>query len=309
MIGVSFFRIFKAAIKNFVRNIWLSTATTVVMTITLLIVLFLYFGNVLGLEIIENVEQKVDLSLTFKDEISEGQIAALQNEIESWSGVKKTQVISSEEALEIFRQKNKDKPFIEESLSELADNPLPTSLFIVAEDPQQYEGIAQRLSAEKYSPVVGNVHYEDSRIVIERLIAIISIVKNVGIIITMIFAFLVVLIMFNTLRLAIYSFREEIDIMRLVGASRWFIRGPFLLEAILVALLSVIIASGLVYSLLYIASPYLEKFFFAGYAQEGAFNIYQYGLENWITVIGWQLAVAVGLAIFSCLIAVQRYLK
>ena len=125
----------------------------------------------------------------------------------------------------------------------------------------------------------------------------------------MIFAFLVVLIMFNTLRLAIYSFREEIDIMRLVGASRWFIRGPFLLESILVALLAVVIASGLVYGLLYLASPYLEKFFFTGNVQGEAFNIYQYGLANWPTVIGWQLAVAVGLAIFSCLIAVQRYLK
>lgn len=309
MIGVSFGRVFRAAFQNFWRNVWLSVATTVIMTITLLIVLFLYFANVFGLQVLRNVEQKVDLSVTFIENASDEQISTLAEEVERRDDVETVNVVTSEQALDIFRQRNQDKPFIEESLAELEENPLPASLFVVAKEPRFYQVIAGELSGERYSPVIDEVHFEDSRAVIDRLMIIISAIKNVGIIITVIFVVLVVLIMFNTVRLAIYSFREEIDIMHLVGASRWFIRGPFVLESVLVALSAVILASVIVYPALKAASPELQRFFFAGHAGATPFDIYQYAMSNWLTVVGLQALIAVGLAVFSSLIAVQRYLK
>ncbi len=309
MVIVSFMRVFKAAAQNFWRNIWLSVATTVIMTMTLLIVLFLYFANVFGLQVLRNVEQKVDLSVTFKDSATEQQIKDLSRQIEARRDVKKTKIVSSEQALEMFRQRNRDKPFIEESLKELEKNPLPANMYITAEEPRFYQTIAQELGSERYASVVAKVHYEDSRAVINRLMAIISAVKNAGLVITVIFMVLVVLIMFNTVRLAIYSFREEIDIMRLVGASRWFIQGPFVLESVLVGLLAVALASAITYPALNAASGELKRFFFADQSGGVVFDIYHFAVENRLVVVSIQLAVAVGLAVFSSLIAVQRYLR
>lgn len=309
MIGTFFGRVMKAAFQNFWRNVWLSVATMVIMTMTLLIVLFLYFANIFGLEVLHNVEQKVDLSVTFLDSVSDEQIATLAREVEARDNVEATNIVTSEQALTIFRQRNQDKPFIEESLAELEENPLPASMFVVAKEPRFYQVIAQDLASERYTSLVDEVHFEDSRAVIDRLMAIISAIKNVGLVVTVIFVVLVMLIMFNTVRLAIYSFREEIDIMHLVGASRWFIRGPFVLESVLVALLAVMLASAVVYPALKAASPELQRFFFEGHAGATPFDIYQYAVDGWLTVVGLQLVLAVGLAIFSSLIAVQRYLK
>lgn len=309
MIGTSFWRINRAAFQNFFRNIWLSIATMVIMTITLLIVMFLYFANVFGLEVLQNVEQKVDLSVVFKDEASAEKISNVARTIEARQDVVSVRVITSDDALEIFRQRNVDKPFIAESLKELEDNPLPASMFIVATEPQFYETISGHLSSERYEEVVDEVNFDSSRDVINKLIGIIETVKKVGLVVTTIFSILVVLIMFNTVRLAIYSFREEIDIMTLVGASRSFIRGPFVIEAVLVALLSVGIATAIIYPALKAVSPELQQFFFAGYTQTEPFDLYAYAIANWTAVVGTELAVAVGLAVFSSLIAVQRYLR
>lgn len=309
MVGVSFFRVLRGALQNFWRNIWLSVATMVIMTITLLIVLFLYFANLFGAEVIKGVQQKVDLSVVFKEDISAEQMQALARQVESREDVVAVKIISSEEAKEIFLRNKEDKPYIEEALRELEDNPLPASMFIVAADPREYQQIAQFVSAKQFSSIVAEVQFEDTREVIDKLIAIISTIKSAGIIVTLVFSILVVLIMFNTVRLAIYSFREEIDIMHLVGASRWFIRGPFVLESVLIALISVLLASLIIYPSLSYASEPLKGFFFAGLVQQVPFDIYQYATDRWPTVIGLQIAVAVGLAVFSSLIALQRYLK
>jgi len=309
MIGISFLRVLRAALQNFFRNVWLSIATTVIMTMTLLIVLFLYFANVFGLEVIRNIEQKVDLSADLKAEASSEEINRLADRLEARGDVAFVRVVSSEEAKDIFLKRNQDKPFIEEALAELEGNPLPASVFITATEPRYYEQIAIHLAEEQYSGVVDEVKYESSREIIENLTTVINAVKNAGIIVTALFATLVVLIMFNTVRLAIYSFREEIDIMHLVGASRWFIRGPFLIESVLVAMLAVLIATAFVYPVLNAASPHLQSFFFEGAALGQPFDVYLYAKSHWAVVIGLQAGVAILLAVLSSLIAIQRYLK
>lgn len=309
MIGASGVRVMRNALQNFWRNVWLSIATTIIMTITLLIVLFLYFANVFGLEVIESVQQKVDLSVVFRAGVTGEQMAALARQLEAREDVASTHTVSSAEAKEIFLRKNEDKPFIAEALRELEANPLPDSMFVVATEPQFYKGIADYLSGEQFRGLIAEVQYEDSRAVIENLITIITTIKNVGLVTTAVFAFLVMLIMFNTVRLAIYSFREEIDIMHLVGASSWFIRGPFVLESVFVAVLATGAASAIIFPTLRTASPELQRFFFPGFTEQAPFDIYGYAVEHWLAVIGLQAAVAIGLAIFSSLIAVQRYLK
>ncbi|MEX1997574.1 MAG: permease-like cell division protein FtsX [Candidatus Andersenbacteria bacterium] len=307
MIGISFMRILRTAFQNLWRNIWLAVATLIITTITLLMMSVLYFANIFGVQVLQNIEDKVDLSVIFKENVQEQYITTIAQEVRARQDVQAVTIVTSAQALDIFRQRHVDDPLIEESLQELQDNPLPATMYIVATEPRFYQNIAQSLEAEKYSPFIDRVNYENSRGVIERLIAIISSVKNIGFLVTVTFALLVVLIMFNTVRLAIYSFREEIDIMRLVGASRWFIQGPFVIEAVIVAVVAVGVASTLIYPALKAVAPQLQRFFFD--TQESQFNIYQYALEHWTTVIGLQMLLAVGLAIFSSLIAVRRYLR
>lgn len=306
MIGVSFVRVLKAAFQNFWRNIWLSLATLVIMTITLLMMSVLYFANVFGSQVLRTIEQKVDLSATFKESATEAQIKAIADEMASREDVEEVRVVTSDQALEQFRQRHADDPFIEDSLRELEANPLPANMYVVASEPRFYQNIATQLESEKYEPFIEKVNFQDLRPVVQRLIDIMNTVRNGAFVVTVTFAALAVLIMFNTVRLAIYSFREEIDIMRLVGASNWFIRGPFVLEAIFVSLLAVAVSTAIMFPVLRAVSPRLKSFFFSETVQ---FNMFEFATQNWFTVLGLQIAVAVGLATFSSLIAIRRYLK
>lgn len=307
MIGISFFRVLRNALRNFQRNIWLSIATTAIMTLTLIMMSFLYFINVMSVEVLRGIEQKVDLSAVFKEDTTESQIQTLASDIEARGDVEEIRIVSSDEALDLFRQRHADDPFIEDALRELEANPLPPSMYIIATEPRFYQTIASALQSEKYAPYLDEVNYENSREVIEKLITFTDGIRNVALITTAVLATLVILIMFNTIRLAIYSFREEIDIMRLVGASNWFIRGPFIIEAMLVALVSVGIATLIVYPTLRGISPQIGRFFFSGEATP--FDIYAHATSNWGTVIGLQFALAAFLAVVSSLIAIRRYLR
>lgn len=307
MIGVSFGRVMRAAWHNFWRNIWLTIATMVIMVMTLLMVSFLYFATVLGGAVLHNIEQKVDVSVTFKPKVTDQYLRSIAAEIDSRDDVESVRVVTSQEAFEEFKARHKDDPFIAESLHELEDNPLPASMFIVASDPQRYQDITKQLEADKYKAFVEKVNFEDSRPIIERLIGVIGTTKQVGLLITVTFAVLAMLIMFNTVRLAIYSFREEIDIMRLVGAGRWFIQGPFIIESILVALIAVVVSSVVLYFSLRGVSVPVERFFFDQGGQP--FNLYAYATSNWLKVVGLQALLAVALAVVSSMIGIRRYLR
>lgn len=310
MFGISFWRVTRTAFLNFWRNVWLSIATTIIMVITLLMMSFLYFANIFGSEVLHSIEQKVDLSVTFKQDVQVEYIDAVADELRIRSDVADVRVVTSEQALQIFRDRHADDPLIDESLAELEDNPLPANLFIVATQPQFYESIAKQLEAEKYSPFIESVAFDNTETerVVERLISVTTSIKNGAVVVTGLFALLVMLIMFNTLRLAIYSFREEIDIMRLVGASRWFVQGPFVLEAIFVALVATTISTVITYPLLHTIAPQLRTYFFT-VQEEAPFDIYTYAVDHWLSVIGIQALLAVGLATISSLIAVRRYLR
>ncbi len=307
MIGITFLRILRNAFRNFRRNVWLSIATTVIMTLTLLAISFLYIVNVLGVQVLQTFSQKVDIAVIFKDSTTTAQIASIKSDVEARSDVESTRIVTNSEALEQFRKRHSDDPYIEQALSELQTNPLPSSMFIVAKDPQFYASITSSLQSATYKPFIEKVNFENSRLVIDRLIHIMGVVKNTGLIITGIFALLVILIMFNTIRLAIYSFREEIDIMRLVGASRWYIQSPFIVESMLVALISVTISTIITYVLLNASARQINQFFFAG--QNATFDIYQYVTSHWFQLIGTQIGIALLLAVVSSYVAVRRYLR
>jgi len=307
MIGITFIRVFRNAFRNFRRNVWLSIATTLIMTLTLCIILFLYTVNVLGAEFLRNVEKKVDIAITFKETTSAAQINTIQKDIAARSDVQSTRIVTSDEALLEYRKRHADNPYIEEALKELNSNPLPNTMYIVAKDPELYENITSSLRSNQYADFIEKINFQNTKIIIEKMIKIMDVIKTSALIATGIFGLLVILIMFNTIRLAIYSFREEIDIMRLVGASRWYIQGPFLMESVIVALISVSIATTILYITLNTGANNVNLFFFLG--QSTNFDIYRYAVAHWVQIIGLQLVAAISLAVLSSYIAVRRYLR
>lgn len=295
-------RIIKYGFQSFWRNGLLSSATVAIMTLTLLLCSgLIIFGNA-GNVVLQSLESKIDVSVYFKTNVGENQILAIKKNIEQLDEVASVEYISQEDALATFKERHKDDPVIIQSLEELGYNPLSASLNIRAKNPRNYEGIANYLGKEIPSEFIDKINYSQNQIIIDRLNKIISAFQTGGLIAVGVLALVAFLITFNTIRLAIYSNRESIGIMRLVGASGSLIRGPYVVEAFIIALASTILSSILLIPILYSIAPYFNNFI-------PEFNIIEYFWSHFFYLFGIQFLVGLALAILSSVIAIRKYLK
>ncbi len=294
------FRVVKSGFTNFWRNIWLSVTATLIMVVTLLILtLTLIVFNVTSAAI-KNTQERVDISVYMKPQVAESQILEIKSELEKNPSVATVKYISAEEALQSFKDKHANNPVILESLAQV-ENPLPPTLQIKAKDLDQYPDIAKSLSADKYQPFVDKVNYEDNRSTIERLSRILHTVRRVGLGMVVVFCGIAVLVIFNTIRLTIYNRREEVEIMRLVGATNWYIRWPFVVEAMFSGLFASIITLILSVPIFNYLIPRVNTYLQTNITDSGAFNL--------LNLFGVQLVVALILGVISSLIAIRKYLK
>lgn len=298
----AFKRIVKWGLKNFWRNGWLSTATVSIMVLTLLVITVLLMVNVVANAVLINLEDKIDISVYFKLQTSEEEILSAKEQLEKLAEVESIDYTSQNQALLNFREKHKDNPVLLQSLDELETNPLEASLNIKARETSQYASINQFLESVHYKDIIDKVNYLQNKSVIEKLSKIITDVKTVGLVVSLALALIVFLVTFNAIRLAIYSSREEINVMRLVGASNWFIRGPFIVEGLLYGILATIITVILLYPVFYFASPKLSGFLPIG-------DLFSYFKANLFSFSFLLLGVGLVLGTFSSFIAVRKYLK
>ncbi|MFO0703017.1 MAG: permease-like cell division protein FtsX [Candidatus Andersenbacteria bacterium] len=296
-------RVVRAGFQNFWRNLGLSVATTFVTTLTLLAVSSILLVNFLLGIAIKSVESKVDISVYFDPLASAQQVAEARAEIENIPGVASVQLISRDEALAAFKQQHANDPLINQSLKELNDNPLQTTLTILAEGPDDYAAINTALTSKVDGQVIDKVNYEDNRATIERLSYLSRWASLGGLVVGIALAGIAVLVVFNTVRLTIFSRREEVGIMKLVGANNSFVRGPFILEGALYGFLASLITVALLQPLLLWLSPKVEGFFGTS---SGVFEFVQTHL---VLVILGELAVGVLLGVGSSFLAIRRYLK
>lgn len=301
---MSFLRVAKFGFKNFWRNIWLSVATAVIMVVTLFIISVIVMLNLLANAAINEVENKVDLTVYFRTDAKEEQVLDARTQVLNLSTVETTNYISQEQALEDFKKQHADDDIILGSLEVLDENPLEAALVIKAKQTEDYAGIAEFLEGERFDKVISKVNYEDNRQLIEKLLAIAENIRTGGLIVGGIFVIIAVLVVFNTVRLAIYTHREEIGIMKLVGATDWFIRGPFLFEGVLYGLIGALATVLLMYPILQAAAPRVSSFF-----ENQSLDIAQYFLQNIWWIAGGLIAMGVLLGIISSAIAVGRYLR
>ena len=287
---------------NFWRNGWVSLATVLVMVLTLFVVGALFFSNVMLTSALDQIQNKVDVSVYFKTSAGEEEILAIKSSLEKLGEVKSVEYISREEALRQFEARHKDNALIGQSLEELGENPLGASLNIKAKDPAQFESITRFLEAEAFENAVDKINYRQNQVVIERLGNLLSASRALGAGITIVLAGIAILVAFNTIRLAIYTSRDEISIMRLVGADNSFIRGPFLVEGVIHGILASLTALIILWPLAAWLGPKAEKFF-------GGPNLYDYYFSNFVFLFFMLLAVGVALGVISALIATRRYLR
>lgn len=305
MKGLKLLRTFKEGAQNYRRNGWLTFATVSVLTLSLFVISLTALIAFSGRLAIRNLESKVSITLSFNPEVTEERILSIQKDLERYDReVQSVQYVSRDAALADFLSTG--DPVLSDAIKEIGGNPLLASLVIKATDPTYYELIAEKIDGSSFKSEISRINYAKNKKVIERLNALTDKAQQVGLIIGSIFMIIAILITFNTIRLTIYSHRQEFEIMRLVGASDLYIKMPFFFEGIfygLTAALATIFALGIVIRLLSDSFIPLTESVLEG---QTLFSFYLHSL--WF-ILPLATLLGTGLGILSGLIAIRKYLK
>lgn len=303
---IAFKRVVKSGFVGFWRNAFVSLAAIFVMTVALFVVgVTMLLDQLLGASL-ESVQDKVDINVYFVTTADQISIDSLQTQLEALPEVEMVQFTSREQALANFRETHQNDETIMQGLDELGDNPLGASLSIRAKETSQYEGIAQFLEEQRavedpQSPLIDEINFLQNKDAIDKLTSIIDAVERSSLVAMIVLVAASVLITFNTIRLAIYTTREEIGVMRLVGASNTFIRGPFMLQGVMYGLTAGLLALLILYPIVLWIGPATEEFF--------EFNLFTYFVSEFGYIFVVLIGAGIVLGMISSLLAVARYLR
>ncbi len=227
MLKTTLWRIIKSGWQSFIRNYWLSAATVAVMILALFVMANLTLFNVMTQAVVVNLENRVDISVYFNKDTEEAKVLQVRQELVDLPEVKSVDYVSQEEALKRFQERHKENAVLLQSLQELDQNPLEASLNIKANNASQYEAISNYLGQDRFKGLIDKINYKQNQDIINRLTRLTGNIQMGGLLVSLFLGLLAVLVSFNTVRLTMYTWRDEISVMRFVGASNWFIRGPF----------------------------------------------------------------------------------
>ena len=300
---LSLYRVIKFSLQDIARNVWLSVATITILVLALLSVNILLTVQVISDNASAAVQEKIDISLYIKPDVPELQIKALEDKIANFSRVKSVAYVSQDQALQDFRSKYENNQEVLAALKELGQNPLSPSLIITPRDFTEANLLINELRMLD-DPIIESRDFSNNTIVLNKIDDITKRVSDVGLFIIIIFMLTSILVVYNTVRVAIYTHKQEIEIMRLVGASNSFIYLPHIFSAFIYSLISVVIIVTLFYPFLTLLQPYLEVFFM-GYNVD----ILSYFASNFFFVFGAQFLAVLIINILASLFAVRRYAK
>ena len=295
-------RVFRTAWQGLVRNHWLSFACIAMLTISLMILTSILIFNNASNALIDILKEKMDISIYFKRDVPEEDILRIRDDLIGNEKIAKIEYISQEEALKIFEEKSSRNPALKKALEELGENPLATSLNIKAKETEYYTKIIEDIDNSAFRDKLITIDLMENQRVVERINALSRGIKLISFLFIILAAILSILISFNTIRMAIYSLKGEIEIMKLVGASNWFIRGPFLLEGALQGLIASLVAILILMPVIIWVSPRAESFI-----SEISIGLYFWSHFWYILLI--QTLFGVFLGIISSFWAMNKYLK
>ncbi|MES3030870.1 MAG: permease-like cell division protein FtsX, partial [Patescibacteria group bacterium] len=247
----------------------------------------------------------------------ETDILALKKTLENLPEVEKVQYISHDQALVDFKEKWKDNNLILQGLEEIGDNPFPAVLNIKAKEPSQYAGIAQFLDSKNSlskdgSNIVEKVNYNQNKLIIDRLGRIIPAAERAGLVVALLFVIIAIIITFNTIRLIIYTAKDEISVMKLVGASNTYIRAPFLVSGVMYGVASAVLTLVLLGIFAFYSDAVISKFAGVQGAKdfELIINVFSgYFLSNFGQIFAIIMSSGIVLGGISSYLAVKRYLR
>jgi cell division transport system permease protein len=309
-------RIIRTGFVNFWRNGFLSFSAVVVITLSLSIFGALIYGSAFGRALVKEVKNKVDINVYFTLDANETDILVLKKTVESLPEVDKAEYVSEEQVLTSFRDKWKDNALIIQGLDEIGSNPFPAVLNIKAKEPSQYAGIASyldsKIKTDSGTNIVDKINYNQNKLIIDRLGRIIPAVEKAGSIITILFVIIAIIITFNTIRLVIFTSKEEISVMKLVGASNYYIRGPFMVSGIMYGIISGLLTLVVLGVFAFYSDALLIRF--AGVQSVNDFSMfanvfYSYFVQNFGQIFAIILGSGIILGGVSSYLAVKRYLR
>ncbi len=282
----------------------MSVAAIFVLIITTLLVTSIFFMRGASNYLIQTVEDKIDIAAYFKADTAEGNILSVRSELlQDTVNIKSIEYISKEDALEAFLEAHQENEVFSEALAQVGGNPFLPSLNITTnKDAAGYEQIAQVLAQDEFSGFIEKVDFSQKKDTIEKVFSITSNINRFGLGLAAFLVFIVILVVFNTIRLVIENSKDEISTMRLVGAPNWFVKAPFIIEGGIFGFISFIICIILtLLSAAFLSRP-------LGVMMPG-FNLFSYLISHLWFIMLIQLAAGVGLGMFASLIVVRKYLR
>jgi cell division transport system permease protein len=287
--------------KNFFNQLSLSFVSSFILILVILLLTSIFILKGVAEHLISLIQEKADISVLFKEDSSEEEILKLRETLAKNLEVKGLEYVSRKSALEKFIERHKDEPGLMKTLS-IFENPFLAHLNIALFEAEQYSALVNFLENSDFSKIIEEINYADRRSIINQIFSLTENVKRVGMGASLILGLVAILVAFSTTKLAIFNSREEIKIQRLVGASNWFIRGPYLIQGFLAGFFAFLFSLLFTASLLYFLSPKVEAFL-------AGFNLLNYFLTNFSTILLIQFATGIGLGVISSYIATRKYLK
>lgn len=298
---LSLMRVIKFSVQDIFRNIWLSLVTVIILILALFTVNMLLIVKVIGETAVNTIKEKIDINLFLNQDATETQILVLKAKIDELPEVKNTTYISKNEALRNFQEKHQDNPEIISALKELGGNPLTPSITIKPRNLDQFDNLINKLNTFD-DQIIESRNFTNYKTLLDKINLITKKVTDAALFLSIIFIFITLLVVYNSVRVAIYTHRREITIMRLVGASKWFIQMPYLISGIIYTLAGVVAVIFIFFPFLSLLQPYMEAFF-VGYN----INLINYFFGQAWQIFGIQFLVAAAINVLASLLAVRRY--
>lgn len=296
-------RILKLGLTNFWRNRWLSFTATLIMTLTLLIISFFVISTLAIGKQTDTIRSRMDVSVYFNESASTAQIIDLQKNLAARSDVKTVKYLSKEDALAVCKTNPKCKEALATNTSN--ENALPRSLEIKATKAENLQAIADYLKNDELASIVHNISYKDNKTMIDKIIAFTSFGKEFGWLICIVFILISVSVIINTVRLTIFTRKDEIEIMRLVGANDTFVRIPFVIEGFLYGVIATIMSVLIVWISLAVIAPRVQLYLGATFSQ----GMMTFFMSHFWTMFLLELLVGIIIGISCSLFSIRKHLK
>ncbi len=295
-------RIFRSGWQSFSRDREITVVTLFILFLAISLVTSLFLFKDISQLLISSIQEKVDISVYFKEGIPEEDVLSVKKEIAKIPEVKEIEYISQEQALQSFVERHKDDFTLMESVREVGINPFLASLNIRAWDTNQYGRVSSLLGGSEFGNIIEKVDFYERKSVIEKISSLTSAVSRFGIVFSIILIIVAILVTFNTIRLSIYHLKQEIKVQKLVGASNLYIRGPFLVQGAISGFLASLICLLVFTILTWFLSPRLVSFF-------PELRLFSLFVNNFWNIFLLQLVTGIGLGVFSSTIAIRKHLK